>query len=319
MIGNQPIRQHFVPSSYLKNFCALDQQLHHCILRSDDGRTIVPRWAKGSPDSVGYWKNLYTLPDGEAGDRYCIEKQLAEIDERGIATIRDCLKTHRDSIDLGRAADLRIYIAHLANRVPASLNFKQALEKHLREGMIVGMPNNLGARGIAVDATVVANRLSEFTCYPEYFIGDEDTLLATSDRPVSLYALAEWEGSQWLQPSPVESSLPDCWKKDAIWILPIATQCALLGVRGPKRRLNEILKDQLELHSHKKRAGWINAMTAFHANHVYACSHAVRFLAPNQAATNDSANTENQLVCIEDFVSRVQRFMDAASVRWPET
>jgi hypothetical protein len=102
-----------------------------------------------------------------------------------------------------------------------------------------------------------------------------------------------------LQPSPVDSGTPDNWAMDVVCTFPLSTHCTLLGIKGTKGRLNNILKDDLSLARHEHLAGWINAKSGFNANWIYASSQDLRFL---------SLSKTRNLIQITDFIAETQAF-----------
>jgi hypothetical protein len=181
------------------------------------------------------------------------------------------------------------------------------MEPEMQAGRIHGDPINAGPQGITKDAETIASRLKGFKLYPKFFDARSAAVLVTSDRPVGLFAMAEWDHGHWMQPSPVDSSLPDCWAKDAVGVFPISSECAVLACRGATNVLEDFLK-KLNLVSDPDVGAWINAMTAFWANHVYSASRDAKFLRPGPSVV---------LVGIEEFVIASEAFTAANTVRWP--
>jgi hypothetical protein len=203
---------------------------------------------------------------------------------------------------------LAIYISYTATRVPAALKLKKIMEPEMKAGRISGEPINPGPQGIPKDAEAITKRLADFRFYTKFFDGRPGTILVTSDRPVSLFAMAEWDHGHLLQPSPVDSSLPDCWGKDVICVFPISRHCAILGCRGSRKMLGEFFKGQLFVTSHAEVAAWINAMTVFCANHVYCGTRDAKFLLPGQTV---------KVVGIEEFVAASEALTAATTTKWP--
>jgi hypothetical protein len=301
---NRPVGQHFVQRAYLENFCDPPGKLNSCLLLSSDGISIQPKWIVGSPKFLGKENNLYTL---QSGAPFAIEHHLCNIEHAGMQVIARVLEHRPETVSSDDAADLAAYIAYAATRVPAALKLKKIMEPEMEAGRIYGEPINPGPQGIPKDAEAIAKRLGDFKLYTKCFDGRPGTVLVTSDRPVGLFAMAAWDHGHWLQPSPVDSSLPDCWATDVICVFPISTQCVILGCRGSKRTLNEFFK-QMNLTSHNEVAAWINAMTAFLANHVYSSSRDVKLLLPG---------TTVKIVGIEEFVAASEALTASMTEEWP--
>jgi len=182
------------------------------------------------------------------------------------------------------------------------------MEPEMKAGRISGEPINPGPQGIPQDAEAIAKWLTEFRLYTRFFDSNPGTILVTSDRPVGLFAMAEWDHGRLLQPSPVDSSLPDCWGKDAICVFPISRHCAVLGYRGSVEMLGKFLSRQLSLTSDTEVAAWINSMTTFLANHVYSGTRDAKFLLPGQTV---------KMVGIEEFVAATEALTSATTIKWP--
>ena len=302
---NRPEGQHFVQRAYLENFCDPSGKLNSCVMLSSDGVSVTPKWITGSPRSLGKENNLYTL---QSGAPFALEHHLEKVESGGMKVITNVLATRPDAVISQDAVDLGAYIAYAATRVPAALKLKRLMEPEMRAGRIRGEPINPGAEGIPKDAEAIVKRLRGFRLFTQFFDGQRGTVLVTSDRPVGLFAMAEWDHGQWLQPSPVDSSLPDCWGKEAICVFPISSHIAVLGCRGPKKSLREFFKT-LNLTSHDELAAWINAMSAFWANHVYSASQDVKFLMPGAAV---------RVAGIDEFVAASDAFTATSTRRWPQ-
>jgi Protein of unknown function (DUF4238) len=299
---NRPEGQHFVQKAYLKNFCDPNGKLNAYLVLSRDGSSLESKWIEGTPEKLGKENNIYTLQDGSP---FCMEEHFQGIEDAGMAAIHRMLAGRLDVVAPADADGLMPYIAYAATRVPAALKLKKIMEPEMKAGRIAGEPINPGSSGIPKEAEAISRKLREFKLYPRFFDGRPQTLLATSDRPVGLFALADGRTQLLL---PVDSSLPDCWANEVVCTFPISTQCVVLGIRGLKGKLNEVLKGVLSLRSHEQVAGWVNAMTAFQANQVYSCSRDTQFLA---------LGATRKLVGIEEFVMATTAYMEANTEKWP--
>jgi Protein of unknown function (DUF4238) len=313
MPNNRPTGQHFVQEAFLKNFCDTNGKLQAHHARSKDGNTLELKWIENTPDGLAKEQNIYTVYD-QQGSPYRIEDEhlAIKIEPPGMAAITQIIADRPDLIGPTTMEGLAPYIAHAAVRVPAALKLKQVMEPEMKAGRIVGEPIHPGAQGIPDEAAAIERKLNGFKFYAKFFDGRERTLLATSDRPVGLYAHAEpdRQTKRMLQPSPIDSSHPDCWNSDVVCTFPISTQCTLLGIKGTKGKLNDILKRDLSLNSHELLAGWLNAMTAFNANWVYARSRDVQFL---------SLDKIRKLVGIADFIAETTEYIKSNYADWPPT
>jgi hypothetical protein len=304
---NRPEGQHFVQRAYLENFCDPPGKLNSCVLLSTGGASITPKWISGSPATLGKENNLYTLQEGSP---FAIENRLQQIEVAGMDAIRKVLADRPDKVAPKDSVKMATYISYAAARVPAALKLKKFMEPEMRAGRVSGEPLNPGPQGIPVDAEAIAKRLVDFSFYTRFLDGHPGTILVTSDRPVSLFAMAEWHHGNLLPPVQVDSSLPDCWIKDAICVFPISSHCAILGYGGSAEMLDEFFKCQLSLTSHAEVAAWINAMSAFWSNHVYSATRDAKFLLPSQTV---------KIVGIEEFVEVSEAFTAASTMKWPPT
>jgi hypothetical protein len=248
-----------------------------------EDKVIHPRWTRGNPKTVGYVKHLYDSP--EDSPNWChVEGELGKIEHPAMTKIGDILRSKLESFDYSSHESVVMYIAAMAMRTPAALGMKQKLDPCIKTGLVVcDYPNNLGPGGILKDVGLIRSHLPKIHWYLYWFDKKDGRTLVTSDRPVGLYALAEMNPhtGEILQPSPLEAAIPYNWKKQAIFTFPLSSCCAALGFKEPKHRLDQILKDQLKLTSHASLAAWINAMTAWMANHVYTSDKEAKFLLPN--------------------------------------
>lgn len=72
--SNNPVHQHFVPKSYLKNFAEVRQRIPFVdtIMRGSEVIKLLPT------KSICAEKNIYTFPEGGVGDRFALEKFYAK-------------------------------------------------------------------------------------------------------------------------------------------------------------------------------------------------------------------------------------------------
>jgi Protein of unknown function (DUF4238) len=313
MPNNRPTGQHFVQKKYLENFCDASGKLQAHHAQSRDGKTLDCKWFESNPGGLATEQNIYTAYDQE-GSPYRIETEhlARKIEPPGLAAINQILTEHPDMIAPTAMIGLAPYIAHAAVRVPAALKLKEIMQPEMKAGRIVGEPIHAGPLGIPKEAEAIERRLPEFKFYAKFFDGRARTMLATSDRPVGLYVLAEHDHltGQTSPPLPIDSSLPDNWARDVVCTFPISTQCTLLGIKGTKRKLNDVLKRNLFLDRHEHLVGWVNAMTGFNTNWIYAASRDVQFLSLDKA---------RKLVGVTDFIAETVAYTELNYTYWPSS
>lgn len=308
--SNKPGKHHHVNRKYLEGFCLPNGELFQYLMLPGEDKVIQPKWTRGNPNTVGY---VYHLYDSTADtDRRChIEGELGKIEHPAMAKIADILESKPESFDYGSHEQVVVYIAAMAMRSPAALGLKADLDPGVKMGLVKGdYPNNPGPDGILKDVGFIRSHLQRIRWYLYWFDEKDGRTLVTSDRPVGLYALAETDPctGKIFQPSPLAAAQPDNWAKQAIFTFPLSPRCAVLGFNGSKHRLDQILKDQLKLTSHAGRAAWINAMTAWMANHVYCRDQSALFLLPTP---NSRAGT------LDEFVPLVDAFNKKYNIPWP--
>lgn len=322
--SNKPVKHHHVNRKYLEGFCLPNGGLFQYLMLPGKNGEIQPKWTDGHPNTVGYEKHLYDSP-ADTSEWCQIEEKLGEIERPAMAKIADILRSKPESFDYSSHEPVAVYIAAMAMRTPAALDMKKKIDPSMKAGLVVGDdPNNPGPGGILTDVGLVRSRLQRIHWYLYWFDEKDGRTLVTSDRPVGLYALAETDPrtGETYQASPLESCIPGNWARQAIFTFPLSSCCAALGFKGPKHGLDQILKDHLKLTSHADRAAWINAMTAWMANHVYTPDKAAKFLLPNKFAPDPTSgilapDPRNRLGTIEEFVPFADIFNKKSSIPWP--
>ncbi len=303
-LPNKPVKHHHVNRAYLERFCLPDGELFQYFMRPGRDGVIKPKWTGGSPKRVAYVLHLYDSPADSAGQCH-VEGELGQIEHPAMAKIVDILRTKPRSFDYSSHEQVVVYIAAMAMRTREALEIKEKIDPLSKAGLVVGeYPNNPGSDGILKDVDHIRSHLQTICWYLYWFDEKDGRTLVTSDLPVGLYALAESDprdGNKALQPSPLEAAIPENWAKQAIFTFPLSSCCAALGFKGPKHRLDQILNSQLKLTSHASRAAWINAITAWMANHVYCRDQSALFLLP---PPNSRVGTLDEYVPLVDAFNK---------------
>ncbi len=125
---NEPIRQHWVPKSYLRAFCCTPverEQIHGYDLSK--GRPFL-----ASLDKVAVLKHFYTLGRGTGQQSYEVEVRLAQLESDAAPLLREIQSTRRVFTEQGKRQIFANFVATLLMRSRHGLQIVHAQRERLR-------------------------------------------------------------------------------------------------------------------------------------------------------------------------------------------
>lgn len=127
MSNNEPVKQHYIPQVYLRNFCNENDKL--CLFDTVKNEIFENMTTK----KVLLQRHFYTFTDEKGNKDYQLEEWFSEI-ESNTKPIFDKI-INKQTITINEKEQLALFIALLQNRTPTALDLQDSFAKPAMEWM----------------------------------------------------------------------------------------------------------------------------------------------------------------------------------------
>lgn len=110
---NEPRRHHYVPESYLLNFCELKKKKKHVFYIYDNDKS---QWRIGQPKNESVETDFQKISNREGIDPYIFEKEFSQLESQAIDAIRRAIKNKKLPKGLDDIAPILNLVGLLAGR-----------------------------------------------------------------------------------------------------------------------------------------------------------------------------------------------------------
>lgn len=192
---NAPVRQHWVPKTYLRGFCADSQdrgQIHTCDLTT--GKRFL-----ASLDRVAVQKHLYTLDQNSEHPSYAVEEALSRLETEATILLTDIRSSEELPTETAATAVLARFVAVLHMRTRQGLQMVEGLRNEVcrdgdpfqvdRQGDLANALGSLKSEGVrelfARAVVVVGERIATHVKTMHWrLLRAESGYFVTSENPV---------------------------------------------------------------------------------------------------------------------------------------
>jgi len=179
---NDPIKQHFVPTVYLRNFC--DQQGHVHIY---DLQTMIPRHC--IPEQTAFEKHLYTVVHNGHKD-FGIEKAFCDLEGTYATHLRTIESGFYNQVTSNDYKDILHFMAFLYARNPSKLKIAYEIEHKLQTFLVNSLQtpasDSVQHGAMSMMVTVAETMFTELTFEGDwlFIVAPPNAEFITTDDPM---------------------------------------------------------------------------------------------------------------------------------------